>query len=279
MRTILPALLFVAALPALLAGGASRVAEAAEPVLGFTAPSTEIEVSTALRDVVTEVPVKEGDVVAKGDLLAVLDTAQLEAELAIARARAEAGGALKRAEAVLASKQSQYDVMAKLRKQGAARAEELSFAQAELSVAEAELQGALDQQVIAELEVKRLEAALEQRRVRASADGVITEIFRDAGELVGAQETRLMTLAVLDPLQVEVYVATAVGGLLGAGATATIELPLAGVSVVGTVTDVAVKADAASGTMRVRLRFDNPGLALRSGERALVTFNQAAATD
>lgn len=279
MTSSLPLLLLATALPVLLAGGAPRPAMAAEPTLGFTAPSTEIEVSTALRDVVTEVAVKEGDVVAAGDLLAVLDTAQLEAELAIARARAEAGGALKRAEAVLASKQSQYDVMAKLRKQGAARAEELSFAQAELSVAEAELQGALDQQVIAELEVKRLEAALEQRRVRASADGVITEIFRDAGELVGAQETRLMTLAVLDPLQVEVYVATAVGGLLGAGATATIELPLAGVSVVGTVTDVAVKADAASGTMRVRLRFDNPGLALRSGERALVTFNQAAATD
>ena len=269
-------LLLLAALPVLTAGGASRFAAAAEPALGFTAPSTEIEVSTALRDLVTEVAVREGDVVAKGDLLVVLDTAALEAELAIARARAEASGALRRAEAVLAAKQTQYDLMAKLRKQGAARAEELSFAESELAVAQAELQGAADQQVIARLEVARLETALEQRHVRAPADGVIAEIFRDPGELVGAQETRLMTLAVLDPLQVEVYVATAQGRGLGQGATATIELPLAGVSVVGTVVDVAVKADAASGTMRVRLQFDNPGLALRSGERALVTFALAA---
>jgi RND family efflux transporter MFP subunit len=183
---------------------------------------------------------------------------------------------LRRAEAVLAAKQTQYDLMAKLRKQGAARAEELSFAESELAVAQAELQGAADQQVIARLEVARLQTALEQRHVRAPADGVIAEIFRDPGELVGAQETRLMTLAVLDPLQVEVYVATAQGRGLAPGATATIELPLAGVSVLGSVVDVAVKADAASGTMRVRLQFDNPDLALRSGERALVTFALAA---
>jgi len=269
-------LLLLAALPVLTTGGASRFAAAAEPALGFTAPSTEIEVSTALRDLVTEVAVREGDVVAKGDLLAVLDTAALEAELAIAKARAEASGALRRAEAVLAAKQTQYDLMAKLRKQGAARAEELSFAESELAVAQAELQGAADQQVIARLEVARLQTALEQRHVRAPADGVIAEIFRDPGELVGAQETRLMTLAVLDPLQVEVYVATAQGRGLAPGATATIELPLAGVSVLGSVVDVAVKADAASGTMRVRLQFDNPDLALRSGERALVTFALAA---
>jgi RND family efflux transporter MFP subunit len=276
MLKALARLLLLAALPVLTTGGASRFAAAAEPALGFTAPSTEIEVSTALRDLVTEVAVREGDVVAKGDLLVVLDTAALEAELAIAKARAEASGALRRAEAVLAAKQTQYDLMAKLRKQGAARAEELSFAESELAVAQAELQGAADQQVIARLEVARLETALDQRLVRAPADGVIAEIFRDPGELVGAQETRLMTLAVLDPLQVEVYVATAQGRALAQGATATIELPLAGVSVVGSVVDVAVKADAASGTMRVRLQFDNPGLALRSGERALVTFALAA---
>ena len=275
LKSLSRLLLLLAALPVLTTGGASRLA-AAEPALGFTAPSTEIEVSTALRDLVTEVAVREGDVVAKGDLLVVLDTAALEAELAIAKARAEASGALRRAEAVLAAKQTQYDLMAKLRKQGAARAEELSFAESELAVAQAELQGAADQQVIARLEVARLETALEQRHVRAPADGVIAEIFRDPGELVGAQETRLMTLAVLDPLQVEVYVATAQGRALAQGATATIELPLAGVSVVGSVVDVAVKADAASGTMRVRLQFDNPGLALRSGERALVTFALAA---
>lgn len=257
--------------------GAAAPAGAEEPALGFTAPSSEIEVSTALRDVVTEVAVKEGAVVAKGDLLAVLDTAQLEAELAIARAKAAAGGALARAQAVLQAKQAQYDLLAKLRKQGAARAEELTNAESELAVAQAELLAAQDQQRIAELEVGRLQAALEQRHVRAPADGVVTEIFRDAGELVGGQETRLMTLAVLDPLQVEVYVATALGRGLKAGTTATIALPLSGLSVIGRVVDVAVKADAASGTMRVRLQFDNHDLALRSGERALVSFNLAAA--
>jgi len=273
MRKALHPLLLASALLV----GATSAAEA-EPALGFAAPSTEIDVSTSVRDVVTEVAVKEGQAVAAGELLAVLDTAELEAELAIARARASAEGGIKRAEAILASKQSQFDIMTKLRKQGAARAEELSFAEAELAVATAELQGALDQQAIADLEVRRLEAAVERRRVRAPADGVITEIYRESGELVGAEETRLMTLAVLDPLQVDVYVATALGRALRPGDTATIDLPLAGAVVVGTIIDIAVKADAASGTMRVRLHFDNPDQALRSGERALVTFPTVTAT-
>lgn len=268
-------------LPLLLAAALATSAVAArageEPALGFTQPSSEIEVSTALRDVVSDVLVKEGDVVARGDLLAVLDTAQLEAELAIAKAKAEAGGAVAHARAVLQAKQDQYDLMARLKKQGAARAEELNNAQSELAVAQADLQAAEDQQRIAGLEVGRLEAALAERHIRAPADGVVTDILRDPGELVGAQETRLMILAVLDPLQVEVFVATAVGRDLKPGAQATIQLPLSGVSVVARVVDVSVKADAASGTMRVRLQFDNHDLALRSGERALVSFNLAAA--
>lgn len=255
-----------------LAGGL----QAQETALGFTAPSKEIEVSTALRDLVTEAFVREGDFVERGAPLLALDTAQLEADLAIARAKAAAAGPLARAEAVLAAKQHQFDLLSKLRKQGAARAEEVAFAESELAVAKAEMLAAEDQQRIAELEVARLEAALAQRRVLAPADGVITEIFREPGELVGAQETRLMLLAVLDPLQVEVYVPTTLGRLLQPGLAVSIELPLAGETLVGSIVDVAVKADAASGTVRVRVQFDNGDLAVRSGERALVSFTSVA---
>lgn len=272
MRTLsLLLLLLLAALPF-----PAPTAVAAEPALGFTAPSREVEVATAVRGLVVAVMVAEGDLVAQGEPLAELDAAELRAELAIARARAGAEGAVRRAAALLASKQQQYDRMARLRAQGAARAEEVALAEAELRVAEADMIAAEEQQGIAELEVARLEALLDQRVVRAPTGGVVTELLREPGELVGAQETRLLTLAVLDPLLVEVFVPNALGRALEKGMAAQVALPDLGRSLAGTIADVAVEADAASGTMRVRLYLPNDGLGLRSGERALVDFGLPA---
>lgn len=256
---------------------AAAPAAAQEPALGFTAPSREVEVSTAVRGLVEEVLVVEGDRVESGQVVAVLDAAELEAELAIARARAGAEGPVRRAAALLAAKQQQYNRLAKLRQQGAARAEEVALAEAELRVAEADMVAAEEQQKIAELEVARLQALLAQNSVRAPSPGVVTEILREPGELVGAQETRLLSVAVLDPLQIEVYVPNALGRRLERGMAAQVELADLGLALTGEIADVAVKADAASGTMRVRVHLANADFRLRSGERALVSFTTAAA--
>lgn len=272
MPRFLPALVI-----ALLTAGAATAVPAQEPALGFTAPSREVEVSTVVRGLVRDLLVSEGERVAAGQALARIDAAELEAELAIARARAAAEGGVRRAQALLAAKQQQYDRLAKLRQQGAARAEEVALAEAELRVAEADMVAATEQQKIAELEVMRLEALLDQHLVLAPSDGVVTEILREPGELVGAQETRVLALAVLDPLQIEVFVPNALGRRLERGMPAQVDLADLGLTVTGTIADVAVKADAASGTMRVRVHLANDDGRLRSGERAMVSFGSVAA--
>lgn len=124
---------------------------------------------------------------------------------------------------------------------------------------------------LARLELQERETQVEIRQIRSPLDGVVVERFRGPGEYV--QETEIMSLAQIDPLNVEVVVPVGYFGKIRPGMVAEVR-PEAPVEDVfrARVTVVDKVIDAASSTFGVRLEIPNPDLALPSGLRCSVAF-------
>ncbi|NZA26198.1 efflux RND transporter periplasmic adaptor subunit [Luteimonas sp. SJ-92] len=156
---------------------------------GRVAAVESVELRPRVSGYIERVAFREGDEVAKGDLLFVIDQRPYRAELA----RAEAQLARARSEAQLARTQD-------------ARAEEL-LAAAAISREEHEARRAASSQTAAA--VRAAEAAvtaarldLQYTEIRAPIDGRIGRALITAGNLAQADATLLTTLVSLDPVHV-----------------------------------------------------------------------------
>ena len=76
-----------------------------------------------------------------------------------------------------------------------------------MAVAEAQIKLANEERELASLECDRIEAQIEQRRLRSPIDGVVVEVMREVGESTQISDPRLLTLVQL-LLAVITYFAT-----------------------------------------------------------------------
>lgn len=139
---------------------------------GYVVPQVTSKLGAGVLARVTEIHVKEGQAVHRGDLIARLEDAEPRARLAAARARSA------EARAQLAEIRHQYDREKVLADSGAtarSTAEDLGLRLA-----------ALEQSVrAAEAEAETLDAVLRQTTIRAPMDGVVIGKPAAVGELVG----------------------------------------------------------------------------------------------
>ena len=125
-------------------------------------------------------------------------------------------------------------------------------------------QAQMDQQ-IANLTAQRSERTLELKQIRSPIDGVVIDRKLSAGEYI-YEQTSVMTIAQLDPLNVELVLPQDRYGLIHTGSSATVHpaAPLGGgYRAVVEVVDPVI--DAASGTFGVRLRLPNPDHSIPAG--------------
>ena len=244
---------------------------AAQSLDGFLQPHRSIELSFADSGVISELGVEEGDRVGKGQTVARLDSRVLRAELAIARARLESTAAIDAARAEYRRKYERYERLAALRASGHARAEEVASADADRRIAEAEFRLREEQRRIAELEVARIVAEINTRILKSPIDGVIVSVDREVGERVTPTESRVVTVAALDRLRLDVYAPPDTAARLGAGQAVAVDVQGAGV-LRGEIAFLSPLVDARSGTRRVRVVLDNPERHLQAGLRASVVF-------
>jgi RND family efflux transporter MFP subunit len=137
----------------------------------------------------TRVAVKEGDAVAKGDLLAEIDSRAYRLDLDAARARvkvAEAKLQVAKIKAANAKKLTQSKVISP---------EELALSLA----AEAEVEAAL---MAAKVEVQRAELTLSWTQVMAPFNGRVSRIQATEGGLVTANQTHILTVVATEPMHV-----------------------------------------------------------------------------
>jgi multidrug efflux pump subunit AcrA (membrane-fusion protein) len=124
---------------------------------------------------------------------------------------------------------------------------------------------------LAELELERAIAVLNQHTVTSPISGVVVNRFKSPGEY--AEDDPIIELAQLDPLNIEVLLPASKFGTIKPGmqARVTPESPLEG-SYTAEVKIVDRLVDASSGTFGVRLELPNPDNKLPGGLKCTVSF-------
>jgi RND family efflux transporter MFP subunit len=232
-------------LSCLLCGALLSVAVAELPPLeGLIEPSELVQFSSQVPGILEQVNVERGAMVHRGQVLAQLKSGVESAAVKVAEARVEFG------------------------KRKAMRNKELYIKQLISIHDKDELKTEIQ---LAELELEEVRERLALRTIISTVDGVVVERSGAPGEYVG--EEPFLTVAQLDPLNVELVVPVEYFGMIKLGATAQVQLEAA----VGGVHHAKVVIvdqviDAASGTFGVRLELPNPQLNLPAGLKCQVVF-------
>lgn len=194
---------------AIVMGAAMQVARASDAIEGKLIADQRGHISAQMTGErsqrVKDMLVRVGDKVTKGDLLARLDTEQLEADRLIAqRALEEAQAAVEVGKSSVARAQLDYDRRAGLK--GSPSFNRAAFEDAEIALraAESELQSAQSSANRREAEAARIDIEIRLAEIKAPYDGLVLDVLTSVGASVTQQAPNLLTL--LDLSQVEIAV-------------------------------------------------------------------------
>lgn len=257
-------------------------------------PYQQIELHPKVAGYVKEILVDVGSRVKTGDLIAVLDTPDLQAELAeasaarsravseVARAKAE----IERYQAAVTLTRASYQRLAQVSKveAGLIAQQELDEALARTRAAEAEdnsghaaYDAAVQAAEAAKAAERRLQVLMEYTRVAAPFTGVVTKRYADLGAMIqsGAsspQALPLVRLAEIHRLRLAVMVPESVAGALRAGQTAKIRVPALNLVTTGRIDRFTSNLSIASRTTEIEIDVANPAGRILPGMVAEVDF-------
>jgi len=139
-------------------------------------------------------------------------------------------------------------------------------------------QAELSNRRLADLELQRTSAEVALRTIRSPVNGVVMERFMHPGEF--PKQEKILKIAQIDPLRVEVYAPVSMLGKIAVGQTAWVkpEAPVTG-EFAARVTVVDRVVDAASGTLGVRLELPNHNLKLPAGLKCTIRFGKKESLD
>ncbi len=257
----------VAAGIALLALGAFANCCHAIEIDGFTEPNRSVDVASPEQGIVTEIAVRVGDLVSKGQIIARLDDELHAIMLETARRRKDARGRLESAEAEVRMKKTRWEKLSELRQQGFGRKEEVDRAAAEYEIAEAELKATREDLIDKKWQFEKINAELKRRSIRSPLDGVVAVQLKEVGEYVAPNEPNVMTIVELDPLLAKFSMKRSLARHLRIGDEVQVRLESRGFEVTGIIDTISPVIDAQSGTIKVKVRLENPDHAILSGER------------
>jgi RND family efflux transporter MFP subunit len=255
-------------------------ATAALTLPGHTAPWYGATIYSRVDGYVGKWFVDIGDHVKAGQVLAKIETPELDAELEAARAKRNAAAAdvqVREAEARFA--ESTYQRW-KDSPKGVVSQQETEDKKAGHESADAKLAAARAQVSLAQSEVDRLKAFQTFKEVTAPFDGVITQRKIDIGNLVTAGSTASTTplyqIAQNDPIRVFVDVPQSAAGAMKTGTDVDVMTPGAGARTYrGQIARTAGAVDPAARTMNVEVDIANQDGSLVPGLYVDATFHLA----
>jgi RND family efflux transporter MFP subunit len=238
-------------------------------------PRQAIEIRSPVEGLIERVLVRRGDLVTRGQVLAVVESSVERAAYEVARTRAAMDGDIKVAQARVDLNKKKMERAEELHAQKFVSDNARDEAVAEFRLSSEDLSRARENQRLAVAEMSRAAASLEMRTIRSPFNGVVVEVLLRPGELAATATVKnpVMKLAEIDPLHVEVVLPSKVFGSIRRGQLGTVqpEAPVQG-TYRSTVTVVDRVVDAASGTFGVRLELANPRGKLPPGMRCRVRF-------
>ena len=270
----------VAALLAVMAlGAAAEPLRAAEDIESFgrrtsclIEANSVIKLSSQAQGMLAKVNVRRGDSVQANAVVAELESAVELAMLHAAQLKAETDAVVKSKAAELANAEQRLVRQRGLAVRTIGSPQALEDAETKVAVTRSELaQAELDRRLAA-IDVERLDALLERRRLRSPVNGVIATVDMHPGEYADSS-TAIATISEVDPLKVEVYLPTEAYPVVQVGMRAEIrpQEPIGG-AYVAEVAGKDAQIDAASGLFQIQLRLDNPGNRVPAGLRCSVRF-------
>ncbi|MGD8369315.1 MAG: efflux RND transporter periplasmic adaptor subunit [Desulfobacterales bacterium] len=253
--------------------GALLAAGPGDPLMvdGLIEPRRVVEIGSSVPGVLETVDVERGDTVKRDQVLATLKSGVEKATLALARARAKLVAEIDQKQEQVAFMTRKQDRFEQLYKSKAVPFEKMDEARTDRALAELGLKQAIENQQMAELEMERAAAALDQRTIRSTISGVVVERYLSPGEYV--EDRPILKVAQIDPLNVEVIISVEHLGKVREGMTAKVfpQEPVGG-SYAAKVTVVDKVVDAASSTFGVRLELPNPQYRISAGIKCNVAF-------
>jgi len=245
---------------------------------GETAAWYETTIYARVNGYVAKWLVDIGDHVKKGQVLATIETPELDAELQAARAQLKASEAQVKARKAEAEFSKTTNERWRDSPKGVVSDQERESKKADYESSEARLYAANAQVNLDKSKVDQYSALAEFKQVKAPFDGTITERKIDVGNLVTAGSTTTTTplyrMAQTDPLRIFVDVPqSASGELMKAGAPAEIRATGAvGGVFSGKTARSAESINAQARTMRVEVDMPNANHALVPGMYVSVAF-------
>ena len=236
-------------------------------ISGQTEPSAKVEVASAVRGLLREVNVKEGQTVKKGEVLARLDDAVQQATVELARQDAQASAEIKLAEAhvefakVELEKWEASAVGTEMEK----RQKRLQLTQAQL-----ELEQKKEQRKQKEVVLAREQIVLERMTIRSPIDGSVLRVNKAAGEQT--DENPLAVIVQISKLNAVFYPPKQLFGKVAVGDKVMLTIGTEGglkrEAVVVTVDPI---IDPASQIFRVKFELDNADGKIPAGTGAVWT--------
>jgi RND family efflux transporter MFP subunit len=261
---------FLAGLAIFAGGGAAQAAS--ETFDCVMEASLNVKIGSPVSSIVADIDVDRGDVVKKGQVIAHITSTVEQAAVALNQARADSTAEIEAKQAVLEQKAGVMRRKLELEQQHVGSSQDAENARADFNVAKQELALAGLNHKMSQIELERSQAELELRTIRSPIDGIVTQRSIGPGEYFH-QESTIVTIARVDPLNVETFLPVSYYKFVKIGDVATVQPnePVGGerqarVSVVDQV------FDPASGTFGVRLELANPTHDLPAGLRCRVTF-------
>ena len=238
-------------------------------------PSADIMLSFVKPGRISEVPIKEGDRVLEGKLLAKQEDRLELIRVKMLKAQADDETQIKATEAELEQKKKNLGKLEEALKKGAATDWETDHARLEVDTTGIALEKArLDH----EQNIRRhLEASIEYDHLHlfSPIDGYVEEVKIEVGESVQAFDP-VIRVVQTDPLLIDVPVPVPLASQLSKNQPAIVTFLLGNAQngdqiAEGQVENIGAVAEAASNTLRVRIKVPNPQKR-PAGERVTVAF-------
>lgn len=261
--------LALAGLCTVIPSGAAMAQEVLDCVIE---PRAIVELGSAEEGIIREILVERGDIVRRGDVLARLDSEIQALAVEAAKLQAERDIEVLAGEARLEYRQRELNRVNKLFGKNIVSSKDRDEARVERRLAEYGLKAAESDRLMAEIDLKNAQARLNRRILRSPVDGVVVEVAMALGEFAHEQSP-VMTLAQVHPLNVEVFVPISRFGGIEVGTQAEVlpEQPIGGAYLARAIVVDRV-FDTASSTFGVRLALPNPDFALPAGLKCTVRF-------
>jgi len=237
----------------------SSIAATMQSFPGITLPNKRSQHSLKVAGVISDIKVKRGDHVKKGDELILLDDREEQKNLLYLEVEAKSENTIRTAEKIAEARKIEYERIKELFDKKVESEQNVTKAQLDWDVAVLDITKATDEHRQKIYAYERQKELLNSMKVTANFDGIVQDLSVELGEVIDPnRQAGAIVIVNNDPLLVEVYIPSEVSLTMKEGQVLDIQDPHGRAVGKGKVIFLDPVVDASADRQRVRLEMANP---------------------